>query len=96
MSHLLSHSRLSLDHLNFAQVCSASCLCVLLALCLPEQTLFEPFGAMRKASVNYDKSGRSLGTATVIYERRVDAIKAHKKYNNVPLDGECLDQQSMG
>ena len=51
---------------------------------------------MRKASINYDKSGRSLGTATVVYERRVDAIKAHKKYNNVPLDGECLGQQSMG
>ena len=49
--------------------------------------LFEDVGAVRVARVHYDETGRSLGTGEVIYERRVDAINAQQKYNNVNLDG---------
>ncbi|CAF1277583.1 unnamed protein product [Rotaria sordida] len=58
--------------------------------------LFEDIGAVRVARVHFDETGRSLGTAEVIYERRADAITAQQKYNTLNLDGRPMDIRLVG
>ncbi|CAM9800733.1 unnamed protein product, partial [Heterosigma akashiwo] len=52
--------------------------------------LFATCGPLLSAEVDYDASGRSEGGATVVFQRRADALEAVKKFNNRTLDGTAM------
>ncbi|XP_020214533.1 THO complex subunit 4A [Cajanus cajan] len=58
--------------------------------------LFSEVGDMKRHGVHYDRSGRSKGTAEVVFSRRSDAVAAVKRYNNVQLDGKPMKIEIVG
>ncbi|XP_072975071.1 THO complex subunit 4A-like [Typha angustifolia] len=58
--------------------------------------LFSEVGDLKRYSINYDRSGRSKGTAEVVFSRRTDALAAVKRYNNVQLDGKPMKIEIIG
>ncbi|KVI09789.1 Nucleotide-binding, alpha-beta plait [Cynara cardunculus var. scolymus] len=60
------------------------------------QVLFSDVGELKRYSIHYDRSGRSKGTAEVVYMRQPDAVAAMKRYNNVLLDGKPMKLELVG
>ncbi|CAA0836418.1 THO complex subunit 4A [Striga hermonthica] len=58
--------------------------------------LFSGIGELKSHSIHYDRSGRSEGTAVVVFSRRRDAETAIKRYNNVQLDGMPMRIELVG
>nr|XP_051200604.1 THO complex subunit 4B-like [Lolium perenne] len=58
--------------------------------------LFSEMGEIKCYSINYDKSGRSKGTAEEVFSTKAEALAALKKYNNVQLDGKPMKIEVIG
>ncbi|CAI9092446.1 OLC1v1027676C1 [Oldenlandia corymbosa var. corymbosa] len=50
--------------------------------------LFSDVGELKRCAIHCDSTGRSRGTAEVIYAQHADALTAIRRYHNVNLDGK--------
>ncbi|KAJ4807627.1 THO complex subunit 4 [Rhynchospora pubera] len=60
------------------------------------QELFSVIGEIKHYSINYDRTGRSEGTAEVVFARHADALAAVKRYDGMLLDGKPIKIDIVG
>ena len=58
--------------------------------------LYSDVGRIERLAVNYDKYGKSRGTAEIIFTRYEDAVRATEKFNRIPLFGRHLVTKMIG
>lgn len=58
--------------------------------------IFSRVGSVRTATVNYDQSGTSLGTAEVTFNTSKDAETAVREYDGAEVDGRVMNVKLIG
>lgn len=58
--------------------------------------LFSEFGKVSRIALHFDRDGKPQGTCDINYVNRSDAIRALKRYNDVPLDGRPMKIKIIG
>jgi len=59
-------------------------------------SIFFSVGHIKTASVNYDSSGQSTGTATVVFSSTKSAEKAVKDFDRAQVDGKTMSLRLIG
>jgi len=54
------------------------------------EEVFSDVGQLKSVHIHFDRSGRSLGTADVIFVKKEDAVAAVEEYNGAALDGQAM------
>jgi RNA recognition motif-containing protein len=49
--------------------------------------LFSQVGTVKNVHIDYDRAGRSNGTAKVVFSSKRDALVASDRFHHMPLDG---------
>ncbi|KAG9146619.1 hypothetical protein Leryth_014647 [Lithospermum erythrorhizon] len=60
------------------------------------KVLFSDVGELKRYGIHYDRSGRSKGSAEVVFARKSDAIEAMQRYNKARLDGKQMHIELIG
>ena len=56
----------------------------------PPGILFKDYWTRKKVLLNYNKNGRSVGVATIIFSQAQSAAEAAKKLDSVKVDGKPM------
>ncbi|CDP00060.1 unnamed protein product [Coffea canephora] len=60
------------------------------------EVLFSDVGELKRYAIHCDRTGKSMGTAEVVFARHSDALKAINRYNDLLLDGRPIKIEIIG